>query len=149
MRRAILGMRRLRGALAAVAIAVGAAGAGSALPEGPIAAADPGARDENAQQPPCCGVPPRGEAAADHVFGRWVVLRAGIGTPMRAGDRVEFRDDGRLETPRGVCRFAVLRAELTIACAGRSEIGDLRFEDDTKLIWRHDGGETIFLAPSN
>lgn len=146
MRRAFANMPMLRGLTAAAAF-VGCAAA--ALAEQPIPAADPGTLEENARQPLCCGVPPRAEATADHVFGRWVVLRAGIGAPMHAGEQVEFRDDGGLATPRGLCRFAVLRAELTIECAGNSNVGDMRFEDDTKMIWRHEGRETIFIAPAN
>ena len=99
----------------------------------------PGAPDEPAAGPPCCGVPPRDEVTADHVFGRWVVLGAAVGAPLRAGDRVEFRTDGTLATNRGACRYAVLRAELTVTCADSSASGELRFVDDTKLIWRHDG----------
>lgn len=132
----------------AAAVAVGAS-LHAASAEQSLLAADPGPPGESARQPLCCGVQPAGEVRADHVFGRWVVLRAGIGAPMRAGEPVEFRDDGRLQTRGGLCRFAILRAELTIACAGRSNIGDVRFEDDTKLIWRHDSTETIFIAPAN
>ena len=146
MRRTIAEMPILRGLIAAAAFA-GCAAAAHA--ERPFPVADPGTLEENARQPLCCDVPPRGEAPADHVFGRWVVVHAGIGAPMRAGEQVEFRDDGGLATPRGLCRFAVLRAELTIACAGKADVGDIRFEDDTKLIWRHEGRETIFIAPAN
>jgi hypothetical protein len=43
----------------------------------------------------------------------------------------------------------VLRAELTITCADKAQSGEVRFEDDTKLIWRHDGKEMIFVAPTD
>jgi hypothetical protein len=86
---------------------------------------------------------------ADQVFGRWVVMHAPIGMPMRAGEKVEFRGDGTLATARGPCRFAVLRAELTVSCAEKAEAGEVRFEDDTTLIWRHDGREMIFVAPTD
>jgi len=145
MRRAFADTPILCGLMAAAFAGYAAA----ALAERPIPVADPGMIEETPRQPLCCGVPPRGEATADHVFGRWVVQHAGIGAPMRTGEQVEFRDDGGLATPRGVCRFAVLRAELTIACAGKADVGDIRFEDDTKLIWRHEGRETIFIAPAN
>ena len=90
--------------------------AGFALPLAPVLAADPG---EPAAQPLCCGVPPRDEATADHVFGRWIVTEAGIGAPLREGQQLEFRRDGRLDTNarKGMCRYSILRAELTIACA--------------------------------
>lgn len=112
-------------------------------------AADPGTLDETARSPLCCGVPPRDEVTADHVFGRWVVSKAGAGAPMRQGERVEFKRDGSIDTPRGACRFAILRAELTVTCADKARAGELRFEDDTKLIWRHDGKEMIFVAPTD
>lgn len=125
-------------------------GAGSvSLAEQAIPVADPGALDEGAQRPFCCGVPPRDEVTANQVFGRWVVIRAPIGMPMRAGERVEFRGDGTLATARGPCRFAVLRAELTVSCAERADVGEVRFEDATTLIWRRDGREMIFVAPTD
>jgi hypothetical protein len=68
---------------------------------------------------------------------------------MRAGERVEFRRDGALNTGRGACRFAVLRAELTVTCADKARSGEVRFQDDTKLIWRHEGKEMIFVAPTD
>jgi hypothetical protein len=136
----------IRGLAAALVSAVTAA---ASLAEQPTLVADPGTLDDGARSPHCCGVPPRDEVTADHVFGRWVVTHAPIGMPMRAGESVEFRRDGTLTTPRGPCRFAVLRAELTVSCADRAEAGDIRFEDDTKLIWRHDGREMIFLAPTD
>lgn len=124
------------------------AATGAARAEQPVLVADPGT-DEGAQPPLCCGVPSRDEVTADQVFGRWVVTHAPIGMPMRAGERVEFRGDGTLATARGACRYAVLRAELTVSCAEKTEAGAVRFEDDTKLIWRHDGREMIFVAPTD
>lgn len=137
-----------RGFYRVVAAAAVLAGTGAALAEQPILVADPGT-DEGAQPPLCCGVPSREEVTADQVFGRWVVVHAPIGMPVRAGERVEFRGDGTLATARGPCRFAVLRAELTVSCAEKAEAGEVRFGDDTKLIWRHDGRETIFVAPTD
>ena len=128
---------------------VSAATAAASLAEQPTLVADPGTLDERAQTPLCCGVPQRDEVTADHVFGRWVVTRAPIGMPMRTGESAEFRRDGTLSTARGPCRFAVLRAELTVSCADKAEAGAVRFEDDTKLIWRHDGREMIFIAPTD
>ncbi len=116
--------------------------------EQPIPAADPATPSEDARTTLCCGVPPADEVTADQVVGRWVVSRAPIGLPARIGESVAFKRDGTLQTARGVCRFAVLRAELTVACAGKEETGEVRFEDD-KLIWRHDGRETIFIAPAD
>lgn len=114
-----------------------------------MTAADPGTLDETARSPLCCGVPPRDEVTADHIFGRWVVSKAGAGTPMRQGERVAFKRDGSIDTARGACRFAILRAELTVTCADKARAGEVRFEDDTKLIWRHDGKEMIFVAPTD
>jgi hypothetical protein len=136
--------------LQSMVAAVALVGAGAlSLAEQPILVADPGTPDEGAQRPICCGVPPRDEVTADHVFGRWVVMQAPIGMQMRAGEKVEFRDDGTLATARGACRYAVLRAELTVSCAEKVEAGEVTFEDDTKLIWRHDGREMIFVAPTD
>lgn len=112
-------------------------------------AGEPGALDETTKAPLCCGAPPRDEVTADQVFGRWVVTRAGIGVPLRSGEHVEFRPDGTLTTSRGPCRFAVLRAELTVACADESRTGEVRFVDDTKLLWRLDGREALFIAPTD
>jgi hypothetical protein len=120
-----------------------------ALAEKPMPATDPGTLDETARSPLCCGVPPRDEVTADHVFGRWVVSKAGAGAPMRQGERVEFKRDGSVSTASGACRFAILRAELTVTCADKARAGEIRFEDDTKLIWRHDGKEMIFVAPTD
>ena len=145
MPRVISHRRSLRGLLAVAMLG----GATASLAERPLPVADPGTLDGSAMPPLCCGVPPRDEVAADQVFGRWIVTHAGIGTPMRAGERVEFRDDGVVNTARGPCRFAILRAELTVSCAGREQSGEIRFEDDTKLIWRHDGREMIFVAPTD
>ena len=111
-------------------------------------AAEPGLDDESAKAPLCCGVPPADEVTADQVFGRWVVRNAGIGAPVRPGENVDFRADGTLSTVRGPCRFAVLRAELTVTCAEQSESGEVRFVDDTKIIWRLDGKDLIFIAPA-
>lgn len=132
-----LGTLLLAGAMAAVGA------------EQPSPAADPGTLDETAKSPLCCGVPPRDEVTADQVFGRWAVSKSSAGAPLRPGDRVEFRRDGTLKTARGACRFAVLRAELTVTCADKAQSGEVRFEDDTKLIWRHDGREMIFVAPTD
>jgi hypothetical protein len=120
-----------------------------ALSPGPTRAGDPGALDEPASGPHCCGVPPRDEVTADQVFGRWVVHKAGMGTPFRAGERVEFRSDGTFTTASGACRFAVLRAELTVTCADKQRSGEVKFIDDSKLIWRHDGREMMFVAPTD
>jgi len=111
-------------------------------------AAEPGLDDESAKAPLCCGVPPGDEVTADQVFGRWVVRNAGIGAPVRTGENVDFRADGTLSTARGPCRFAVLRAELTVTCAAKSDSGEVRFVDDTKMIWRLDGKDLIFIAPA-
>ncbi len=146
MRRSGIQTRAIRALAVAI---VSAATAATSLAEQPTLVADPGTLDEGAQIPFCCGVPPRDEVAADHVFGRWVVTRAPIGMPMQTGESVEFRRDGTLSTARGPCRFAVLRAELTVSCAERADAGEVRFEDDTKLIWRHDGREMIFVAPTD
>jgi hypothetical protein len=121
--------------------------AGAVHAEQPMTAADPSVPGEG--QPLCCGVPPPDEVTADQVFGRWVVSKPGVGVPMRRGERIEFRNDGTVTTARGVCRFAVLRAELTVTCADKAQSGEIRFEDDTKLIWRHDGKEMIFVAPTD
>jgi hypothetical protein len=128
---------------------VSAATAAASRAEQPTLVADPGTLDAGAQAPLCCGVPRRDEVKADHVFGRWVVMHAPIGMPMSAGEKVEFRRDGTLATARGPCRFAVLRTELTVSCAEKAESGEVRFQDDTKLIWRHDGREMIFVAPTD
>jgi len=120
-----------------------------ALSVGSARADDAGALDEPAGGPHCCGVPPRDEVTADQVFGRWVVHKTGVGAPMRPGDRVEFRSDGSFTTANGACRFAVLRAELTVTCADQQRSGELRFVDDSKLIWRSDGKETMFVAPTD
>jgi hypothetical protein len=117
----------------------------TAAPLGSAAAAEPGTLD--GAEKLCCGVPPRDEVTADQVFGRWVVTTPGIGL-LRAGDRIEFRRDGTVSTAAGPCRFAVLRAELTVACAEKSESGPLRFVDDTKLIWRIDGSQATFIVPA-
>lgn len=131
--------------LAAAMVSFGA----TARAEQPIAAADPATPEASARAPLCCGVPPADEVTADQVVGRWVVSRAAIGMPGRGGESVHFRSDGTLITAHGACRFAILRAELTVTCAGKMETGEVRFEDDTKLIWRHDGRETIFIAPAD
>ncbi len=138
-RRAPLGIARVS-ACAAILLALGI---------GAAKADDPRPADEETRKPLCCGVPPPGEVTADQVFGRWVVTKSGIGAPLRPGERVEFRADGTLNTSRGPCRFAVLRAELTVTCADKAQSGELRFVDDTKLIWRHDGRETLFVAPTD
>lgn len=138
--------RTLGGTLAA-ALLIGAAASARAQSASP--AADPGTLEEPTQSPLCCGVPPADEVTADQVFGRWVVSQSGAGAQIRQGERVEFRRDGFMSTAQGACRFAVLRAELTVTCAENSQTGDLRFEDDTKLIWRHDGKEMIFVAPTD
>jgi hypothetical protein len=145
MRRAGLHLWILRSAAAAAFAGAGAA----SLAEQPIPVADPGTYEDGGQRPLCCGVPPGDEVTADQVFGRWVVTHAPIGMAMRTGERVEFRRDGTLATARGPCRFAVLRAELTVSCADKAEAGEVRLEDDTKLIWRHDGREMIFVAPTD
>jgi hypothetical protein len=132
----------------AAAISYGAVAA-APLADGPAPVADPGTFDRGAQTGLCCGVPQRDEVTADQVFGRWVVTYAPVGMPLRTGESVEFRRDGTLATARGACRYAVLRAELSVSCAGRADVGELRYEDDTKLIWRHDGREMIFVAPTD
>jgi hypothetical protein len=54
------------------------------------------------------------------------------------------------KTPgRGPCGFAVLRAELAVSCADRAQSGEVSFVDDTKLIWRLDGREMMFVAPAD
>lgn len=110
----------------------------------PTAAAEPG---DPAAQPLCCAVPPRDEATADHVVGRWVVLEAGIGAPVREGQRLEFRRDGALTTTLGACRYSILRAELTVACAGGTRQGRLEFIDDDKVVWRVEGEAPVTIAP--
>lgn len=136
----------IRGSLAAAAIV--AAGSVS-LAEQPVLVADPTTFDDGTLAPRCCGGPMPGEVSADQVFGRWFVSRAPAGQALRAGDRVEFRGDGALATAHGVCRFAVLRAELTVGCDDGAVSGDVRFDGDDKLIWRHAGGETVFVAPAD
>lgn len=134
----------LRGMAAALVLFA----AGAARAEQPVLVADPGT-DEGAGPPLCCGLPSRDEVTADQVFGRWVVMHAPVGMPIKTAEKVEFRDDGVLATARGACRYAVLRAELTVSCAEKADVGEVRFEDDTKLIWRHDGREMIFVAPTD
>jgi hypothetical protein len=123
--------------------------AATAFAQSATPAGDPGTLDESAKSPPCCGVPPRDEVTADQVFGRWVVTKVDAGIPLRAGERVEFRPDGTMSSALGACRFAILRAELTVTCADKSQSGEVRFVDDTKLIWRHEGREMIFVAPTD
>jgi hypothetical protein len=122
-----------------------------------------GEPERSTEEPLCCGVPPAGEVRADHVFGRWVVMRAGIGAPVRAGDQMEFLADGTVKIGNRLCRYAVLRAELSLSCAdevptakteseGRPPSavrGDLRFVDDTKLIWRLDAKSSVHIAPAD
>ncbi len=124
--------------LAAIALGVSAAHAG-----------EPGALEETASAPLCCGVPPRAEVTAHAVFGRWVVSGGIVGAPLRRGERVEFRRDGTLATARGPCRFAILRAELTVSCADKELSGEVRFVDDTKLIWRLEGKQMMLIAPAD
>jgi len=121
----------------------------AALSTGAAQAADPTGLDDAAKSPLCCGVPPRDEVTADQVFGRWVVREGNIGSRLRRGAIVEFQRDGTLVTDRGPCRFAILRAELTITCADKQQTGEVRFVDDTKLIWRLDGKETTLIAPAD
>jgi len=111
-------------------------------------AAEPGLDDESAKAPLCCGVPPRDEVTADQVFGRWVVSKPGVGQ-LHSGEQLEFRRDGTLNTASGPCRYAVLRAELTVTCADKSRSGEVSFVDDTKMIWRLDGRATMFIAPAD
>ena len=118
----------------------------------PTRAAEPGLADK----PTCCGVPPRGEVTADHVFGRWVVMRAGVGSPLRVGDQVDFRTDGTVTVGIRVCRYAVLRAELTVNCGPGADTGaapvsaggEVRL-DDNKLLWRLDEKSTVYIAPAD
>lgn len=119
-----------------------------AIPFAPVLAADPG---EPVPGNLCCAVPPRDEATADHVFGRWVVTQAGIGAPLREGQRIEFRRNGELDinASSGVCRYSVLRAELTVACAGGTRQGQIEFIDDTKAIWRIEGHAPVTIAPAD
>jgi len=138
--------RILGGSFASVLLIGAAAGA---LAQSAAPAADPGTLEDTPTSSLCCGVPPRDEVTADQVFGRWVVSKVGVGAPVRAGERIEFRPDGTMTTARGVCRFAVLRAELTVTCADKSQSGAVSFIDDTKLIWRHEGREMIFVAPTD
>jgi hypothetical protein len=119
------------------------------MAQGAAQADDPKTLDEPAKQPHCCGVPPADEVTADQVFGRWVVHKTGVGAPLKPGDRVEFRTDGTFTSASGACRFAVLRAELTVTCADKQRSGEVRFTDDDKLIWRLDGKEMMFVAPTD
>lgn len=128
----------IAGACFAAAIAAGLTGFAPAF------AADPSSSPDNQA---CCGVPPRSEVTADHVFGRWVVMRAPIGMGLRPGDTVEFRRDGTVSGHDGPCRFAVLRAEMTIDCAEQNRSGAAELVDDTKLLWRQDGNTAVFIAP--
>ena len=137
-------LQRILGGAFASALLIGAAAGQSPAP-----AADPGTLEDTPKSPLCCGVPPADEVTADQVFGRWVVNKVGVGAPLKAGERVEFRPDGTMSTPSGACRFAILRAELTVTCADKSQSGELSFVDDTKLIWRHEGREMIFVAPTD
>jgi hypothetical protein len=122
--------------------------AGLMVTQGAALADEPRMPDET-PAPLCCGVPPADEVTADQIFGHWVVTKSSIGAPLRSGERVEFRRDGTLGTAHGPCRFAVLRAELAVTCAGRSQSGEVSFVDDTKLIWRLDGREMMFVAPAD
>ena len=40
----------------------------------------------------------------------------------------------------------VLSAELTVACADKTQPGEVRMVDDTKLIWRLEGEDTLLIA---
>lgn len=139
--------RRARAATALARLALAPVLLAAASAVGPAGAGEPG--DEAAKEPLCCGVPPRDEVTADLVFGRWVVTKGGIGSPLRSGERIEFRRDGTLATSRGPCRFAVLRAELTVTCADRSQTGEVRFVDDTKLLWRLGDKDVLLIAPTD
>jgi hypothetical protein len=96
---------------------------------------------------PCCGAPLRGELTADQMVGRWIVLRAGIDTGLKPGEKVRFRRDGSMITHAGACRFAILREELTVACDRATRSGDAHFIDDNRVLWRQGPDSVLFMAP--
>jgi hypothetical protein len=140
------------------AAALAAAFVAAATMFAPTRAAEPA---RGFEPPLCCGVPAPDEVTADQVFGRWVIMRAGVGAPVQRGERIEFRRDGTLAIDGRVCRFAILRAELSVACDEDGGVrslarkrpaevtGDVRFVDDTKLIWRIDDKATVHIAPAD
>lgn len=113
--------------------------------QAPAVAADPG---DPVAQPLCCAVPPRDEATADHVVGRWVVTEAGVGAPVRPGQRLTFGRDGAVTTSLGACRYAILRAELTLTCPFGTTLGELEFVDEETVIWRVEGQPPITITPA-
>ena len=100
---------------------------------------------EPAPQPLCCAVPPREEATADHLVGRWVVTESAPGAPVRPGQRLAFSRDGAVSSALGACRYSILRAELTVVCPHGTRQGTLEFLDDDKIVWRVEGEAPVTL----
>ncbi len=96
-------------------------------------------------QPLCCAVPPREEATADHLVGRWVVTEAAPGAPVREGQRLAFSRDGAVTSTLAVCRYSLLRAELTVVCPNGTRQGTLEFVDDDKVVWRVEGEAPVTI----
>jgi len=114
--------------------------------QSPAAAADPG---DPAAKPLCCAVPPRDEATADHVVGRWIVTEAGEGAPVKPGQRLVFGRDGAVTTSLGACRYAILRGELTLTCSFGTSQGELEFVDEETVVWRVEGQEPVTITPAD
>jgi hypothetical protein len=100
---------------------------------------------EPATQPLCCAVPPREEATADHLVGRWVVTEAAPGAPVREGQRLAFRRDGAVTSALGACRYSILRGELTVVCPNGTRQGTIEFVDDDKVVWRVEGEAPVTI----
>ncbi len=96
-------------------------------------------------EPLCCAVPPRDEATADHLVGRWVVIEAAPGAPFQHGQRLVFRRDGAVASAIGICRYSILRAELTVVCPDGTRQGTLEFVDDDKVVWRVEGEAPVTI----
>ncbi len=131
------------GACFVAAVAVGLSGFAPALAADPEAA--PGAAPPLDRREP---LQPR-DVTADQVFGNWVVRNAGIGTGLEKGERVAFRNDGTFDSRSGLCRFAILRAELTIACHDGIRSGDVEFVSDERILWRVDGASPVVIVPAD
>jgi len=100
---------------------------------------------EPAAEPLCCAVPPREEATADHLVGRWVVTEAAPGAPVKPGQRLAFRRDGAVTSALGTCSYSILRAELTVVCPNGTRQGTLEFVDDDKVVWRVEGEAPVTI----
>lgn len=93
----------------------------------------------------CCAVPSGDEAPADHMIGQWRVTESHHGMPLQMGDRVTFRRDGTMAGASGICRYAMLRGELTVSCANCTRQGTLEFLDDDRAVWHVDGGSSVTI----